>query len=186
MSSVRVVLGVASTVVLAIAGCGGTGNEPRVASAGGTPTALASADVLTAYVEGVRSYVKCLRAEGVKVSDPDPKGRFQFEGDLGALKADPKFAAAQLTCRDLLPPRPAGLQDRPAKTAEQIDTARRYARCMRANGAPDFPDPDPDGYYPTRSGGSSGWDQTSVGARRASRACAPIIGDPARPGTGVG
>jgi hypothetical protein len=123
----------------------------------------------------------------VDVTDPDPKGDFQFGGDLGKLKLDPKFVAAQEHCRDLLPPRPAGLDDKPVKTAAEIETARAYARCMRVSGAPDFPDPGPDGYYPDRrSDGSTVWDQNSDGARRAERACASVIGDPTDTGSGVG
>jgi len=192
MKSSRVTVGLSLVLAvtgLALAGCGSPHQEPQVASAGGTPTAsvtTAAADVVAAYLEGVRAYVTCLRAEGLKVTDPDPRGKIEFEGDLKLLKADPKFAAAQQKCSSLLPPVPAGLQDRPVKTAAQIEVTRRYAACMRENGAPDFPDPGPDGYFPDRSAGEPTWDQTSDGARRATRTCATIIGDPSSTGPGQG
>ncbi len=173
----------------ALVGCGNAQGEPRVATAGRSPTAAVTAvptDAVTTYVEGVRAYVKCLRAEKVQVTDPDSKGRYTLEGDLGLLKSDPAFVAAQQKCRDLLPPVPSGLQDRPAKTLDQIEVVRNYARCMRASGAPDFPDPGPDGYLPRSGSGQQSWDQTTDGAHRAARACASIIGDPTTVGEGVG
>ncbi len=180
---------VSAVTGLALVGCANAREEPQVASAGGTPTAsvtAAPADVVAAYFEGVRAYVTCLRADGLKVTDPDPKGKIEFEGDLKLLKADPKFVAAQQKCSSLLPPVPAGLQDKPVKTAEQIEVTRRYAACMRENGAPDFPDPGPDGYFPDRGAGEATWDPTTDGARRATRTCAPIIGDPSSTGPGQG
>lgn len=129
-------------------------------------------DALANYVDGVRAYVACLRKAGVKVSDPDAKGHYTFDGDLASLKKDPSFTAAQEKCRDLLPPAPAGLDDKPAKTRQQIDAARQYATCMRAHGAPDFPDPGPDGYFDR----GQTWDETTDGARRATVACASILG----------
>lgn len=177
-----------STVVAmtVLAGCGNGTSGSRVASAGGKPKPSDSAGVVAAYVRAVRQYVTCLRAEGLEVSDPDPKGRIQFGGDMAKLKADPHFTAAEVKCKDKLPPVPAELQDKPKLTAAQIDASRRYATCMRRNGAPDFPDPGPDGYYPEPAPGTTGWDQTSTGARHAGLVCGPIIGEPATPGPGQG
>ncbi|WP_322768925.1 hypothetical protein [Frankia sp. Cr1] len=174
---------------IVLTGCGSAQRERQVATAGRTPTAsatAATADTVVAYVEGVRAYVKCLRADGVQVTDPDPKGRYTLEGDLGLLKSDQKFVAAQEKCHDLLPPVPSGLQDRQTRTLDEIKMARDYARCMRENGAPDFPDPGPDGYVSRGGPGEQTWDQTTDGARRATRACASIIGDPSTDGGGKG
>ncbi len=183
MSRWQISLVFGSVIALAVAGCG-AGQQPRVASAGRKPVPAASvrADLQGTYVDGVRKFVKCARAHGMDVSDPDSKGRFTFRGDVRALKSDPKFSAAQQKCASLLPPIPAELQDNgPPQSAKQIDAARRYAKCMRAHGAPDFPDPGPDGYFPDKP-----WNQESAGAQHASRICEPIVGAPASPGPGVG
>lgn len=164
---------VAAAATLVLTGCGG-GAEPKVASAGGKPSATATTDERTAYVDGVREWVKCLRKHHVQVSDPDSKGNVEFTGDKAKLKADPEFRAAQEACKDKLPPLPADLEDHPSLSPQQIATRQRYAKCMRAHGAPAFPDPGADGNYPDTS-----WDQGSVGAKRAARACASIIGVPA-------
>ena len=165
---------------MAFAGCGGD-EEPQVASANtGRPSAIGTSSAadsdVAGYLEGVRQWVACLRKEGVEVTDPDPTGQVTFPGDAAALKSDRSFLAAQEKCRSLEVPAPESIQElrRPKLSAEQIDTRREYAECMRRSGAPDYPDPGPDG-YPDRG---SKWDQTSAGARKATRACASIIGDP--------
>jgi len=170
--AVKITRIVAVAVLAAVlAGCGPK-EEPQVATAGGTPTIAPTSDVVATYVEAVRAYVTCVRAEGVKVSDPDAKGRFTFEGDTRALKADPKFRAASQKCAGLLPPVPAELVEKPVLTAEQIENARKYAKCMRENGVPEFPDPGPDGYYPENSDYSATGSEADL---RAQVICSPII-----------
>ncbi|MCP2323823.1 hypothetical protein HDA40_002330 [Hamadaea flava] len=161
-----------AALATALAGCGQSGEDPKVASAGGSPTVAPTSDVVGAYVEAVRVYVTCLRAEGLKVTDPDAKGRYTFEGDLRKLKADPKFRAGQQKCGGLLPPVPAELQEKTVLTAEEIENARKYAKCMRDNGMPEFPDPGPDGYYP-EDGPYAG--SGSDADLRAQVICSPII-----------
>ncbi|MFI6333216.1 hypothetical protein ACIBBG_33725 [Micromonospora chersina] len=160
-------MAVAVMAALALSGCGSNATDaPGVASAGGSPSAVASADPITAYVDGQRAWVKCLRAEGVDVSDPDPKGSVSFNGNP---KKDPKFLTASQKCFSLQQPRPAEPNDK--VSAEDLEIARRYAQCMRANGVPEFPDPGPDGIQPERPDGSPLWDQTSAAAIRAGKIC---------------
>ncbi|HYN97343.1 MAG TPA: hypothetical protein VES42_26180 [Pilimelia sp.] len=184
-TAARATLGSAA-LVFALAGCGGGDQEPSVASAGGPPAAVASGDAVSEYVEGVRTYVACLRAEGVEVTDPDAKGRYEFSGDARGLKRDPKFRAAQTTCADRLPPMPEGLEEKPALTPEEVQAKGRYAKCMRENGVADFPDPGPDGHWPESSDGKPAWDQDGPAVKRAEAACGSIIGSPASPGPGKG
>lgn len=150
------------------AGCGSSA-QSHVATVGGKPTIAPTANVIAAYVDAVRGYVGCLRGEGVKVSDPDTTGRFEFDGDKRLLKADPKFRAAQMKCSSLLPPVPKEVDDldKPVMTAEEIQKARDYAKCMRENGAPDFPDPGSDGNYPE----DVKWDSGTDAALRAEQTC---------------
>lgn len=171
---------------LALSGCQDA-RTPEIATAGGTPTASpASSDVVTQYIEAERAWVACIRAEGIKVSDPDPKGRVEFEGDPRTLKADPKFTNAQKKCFGLHLPVPQELIDKPKLTPEEIETAGRFAKCMRENGAPDFPDPGPDGYFPESPSGEPTWNQGTPAALKAGRICSPINGGPATPGPAQG
>jgi hypothetical protein len=85
-------------------------------------------------------YAQCMRANGVPdFPDPDPGG--QFRG-LGHEQQDnPKFRAAQQACRDLAP----GGEHEKLGDPAYVNQVRKFAQCMRANGLPDFPDPDAQG-----------------------------------------
>lgn len=183
MRTNRVLMAVVTASVMAItlAGCGGEDDAPKVPTAGdnasaasGKTAAPGSGDDVSAYVNAQREWVKCLRENGVDAPDPDAKGQVDF-GDNAALKKDTKFLNASEKCASLVAAVPESLENanQPELTPEQIKVKRDYADCMQKNGAPDFPDPGPDG---TAQG--SEWDQTSAGAKRATRVCAPIIGDP--------
>lgn len=156
-----------------MSGCGADQQDPEIATAGGTPSAAASADVVAEYLEAQRAWVTCLRKEGLQVSDPDAKGEVDFNLSSWKDKTDPKFIQAQQKCRGLTRPRPEELNDDPELTPEQIEANRRYSKCMQDNGAPDFPDPRPDGYL-----GDGEWDSFSDGARRAFKQCGHIVGEP--------
>jgi hypothetical protein len=178
-----------AAALFALAGCGGgDAEDPQVATlATDSPAATATGrpDVVAEYIETKRAWVACLRDRGIEVTDPDAKGRVEFVGDTRKLKADPAFAAAQKACNHLSRPVPKELEERPVVTAEEKEQRRRYAKCMRENGAPDFPDPGPDGYYPEPADGSPGWDQAAPGAIRAGRICEKEIYG-ITPGPGLG
>ncbi len=186
-------LTVTSIVVGAtLAGCGGPEEQqPRVATAGETPSAAATTTVaaptsqVAAYLESARAYARCMRAEGFNVSDPDEKGRITT---LGEPKGGTDLRAGREKCAKLLQPMPVELRERPARTQQQIAAARAYAKCMRANGAPDFPDPDANGEFPDADPGSGTlpWKQGTAGARKALQTCASIVGDSGDTSEGVG
>jgi hypothetical protein len=170
-------------LALALAGCGG-GEEPGVATAatgGAKPTTSASVatSVVEEYVAGVRKYVQCMRDEGINLPDPDAKGRIDYTtvNRNGNLKRDPKFLSASEKCKDLLPTVPDGLEDEgPPLTPEQIRYAREYAKCMRANGQPDYPDPGADGHFPrTDTGNQNPTEQEAQAQFRASQICNPVL-----------
>ena len=171
-------------VALAAGGCAAT-DGPHVATVGGEPTATAPvSSAITEYVEGVRRYVACLRERGIDVTDPDARGNFELVGGP-AVKASAAFASASEACAPLLPPLPAELRELPELSPEEIDRARRYAQCMQDNGAPDFPDPLPNGRFPGEDGRPS-WNSTSEGALHATRICEPIVGGASTPLPGQG
>jgi hypothetical protein len=89
--------------------------------------------------EAGRAYAQCIRDNGVP-DFPDPDADGQLRGPAHEQESDPKFRAAQEKCRNLAPGGEHQRSD-PA-TVEQM---RAFSQCMRANGLPDFPDPDADG-----------------------------------------
>ncbi len=86
-----------------------------------------------------RAYAQCIRDNGVP-DFPDPDANGQLRGPAHEQQSDPKFQAAQEKCRNLAPGGEHQKSD-PA-TVEQM---RQFSQCMRANGLPDFPDPDANG-----------------------------------------
>lgn len=78
-------------------------------------------------------FANCMRAHGV--SDfPDPgqdNGASQF-------RQSPAFASASTACDKVVPAGPAS-PPTPAKSRQRSMLA--FAKCMRAHGVPDFPDP---------------------------------------------
>jgi hypothetical protein len=68
--------------------------------------------------------------------DPDSQGRFDLMGSH-INPSSPQFQTAQKACQHLYN---AGIQS-PAKHAQQVSQALKYANCMRSHGITKFPDP---------------------------------------------
>jgi hypothetical protein len=138
----------AIVLALALSGCT-TDNGEGVASVSGTGAAQQSANPSQPAAdpeERVRQFVACLRDQGLDVPDPDPgdengKSVLRFD-DAGIDKAT--FNAAMEKCQQYLPQGEENHQ----MTPEEIELQRAFAQCMRNNGYPQFPDPDPqDGQF---------------------------------------
>jgi hypothetical protein len=129
-----------------------------------------------------------MRKEGIDLPDPDSRGQVDLSGLGLTMKKDPEFMRATQQCAGFEATVPQGLEEagEPKLTPAQIKVKRDYAACMQKNGAPDFPDPGQDGYGGNDNSGRPEWDQSSAGAKRATRICAPVIGEPADPPAGKG
>jgi hypothetical protein len=130
-------------LVLAVAACGGGGNErDGVASLGDAGSATGTASPgggqarkpTTQDQQQVLDWARCMRQHGVNLPDP------QIAADRLVLPPhpkSPKVAAAAQACRQYLP---NGGQP-PALTAEQRQRALAFARCVRQHGITNMPDP---------------------------------------------
>lgn len=130
----RVLVGVA--LVLALAGCSGD-DGGGVATAGGNGDSGAGSSQTPADDEEARQkFAQCMRDNGVDMPDPEPgeRPRMELNGDRA------KVEKAMDECRDLLP---NGGNFNPSQ--EDIEAMQKMADCMRDNGVPEFPDPDPEG-----------------------------------------
>jgi len=127
--------------VLVIAGCGSSG-KPSSASKSASSSATPGL-----------AFSRCMRSHGVP-NFPDPNvagGGYQVQvsgyhtsvsiGPIpGINQQSPAFLAAISTCQKLLPGGSAAAgQQHP--TAAAMALARAAAKCMRAHGVPNFPDP---------------------------------------------
>lgn len=122
-------------VVVAVTACGGQSGD-GVATAGGDTTASSAAGPAPATdrAERQRQYTECLRQQGVEVPDAE-----QGKGVRVSEPNDGKAKDAARACQRYAPDSDA------AKSGADVASLRQYASCMRANGVPEFPDPDPDG-----------------------------------------
>jgi hypothetical protein len=85
-------------------------------------------------------FAQCMRDNGVP-DFPDPDANGEFRGAGHEQQDDPTFGAAMEACRDLAP----GGEHQGTLDPAEVEQMREFSQCMRDNGLPDFPDPDPDG-----------------------------------------
>jgi hypothetical protein len=153
---------VLALVAVALIGCG-TGESDQVATAqssGGGPASSAERPADDPEQRG-RQYASCLRGHGIDVADPEP-GRGKVQLPAGE---QPGLKDAQRACQAYAPD-----TGTPGDDAAEMTRARDYAACMRNNGLPDFPDPDPDKgpVFPKQLVNSPGFEA-------ANRACQHIL-----------
>jgi hypothetical protein len=87
------------------------------------------------------TFAKCMRHNGVsQFPDPPASGAFtidQIANGSSLNTNSPAFTQALTACRNLEPAGFTGTKRSPG----QQQAALTFARCMRTNGVPDFPDP---------------------------------------------
>ncbi len=122
-------------LALLAAACGGSSSQ-GVAHVGTAPTTTGGSSSGNAA-----AYSACMREHGVP-KFPDPQagadGGINL-GELGPWARSPQFKAAANACKRLL--RPGGSGPSPRQLAEALGLALQYAKCIRAHGEPNFPDP---------------------------------------------
>jgi hypothetical protein len=162
------VLGTLLLVVTGLAGC----------SAAGASHAATSTTVQPDRIAIWRQVIQCLRDNGMP-NLPDP--RFDSNGEPQFPGGDPGDPPpqAERACKpiyDRLPPSPGDSANRGDRPPTDIPALLRFARCMRAHGVPDFPDPKPDGTFPV-AGTSLARGKTPENVR-AGQACRQLNPDP--------
>jgi hypothetical protein len=152
------------------AGCGGTTGS----GVAHLETSTAPATTRTSTVSGSRSpvaYARCMRSHGVPTfPDPNSKGHLS-SSNIPNLNS-PQYRKAQEVCRPLLPEgytEQGGSPTGGSLTPQQQAQFLKYARCMRAHGLPNFPDP-------TSSGLTlSGIDPNSPPFQTAQKVCSSLL-----------
>ena len=89
-------------------------------------------------------FAHCMRDNGVSAfPDPDASGELTIDAIANGSSLDTNSAAfeqAISACKDL---QPAGFTGN-RRSAQEQETALKFAQCIRDNGVEDFPDPTPD------------------------------------------
>lgn len=136
-------------VVLLVSACGA---HPSVSVQGSGPLAFS----------------QCMRANGVSnFPDPGSGGAIPKEsvGQLGVTSV--RFQSAQRACQHLLPN--GGRPPNQSQLQQEKAQGLSYARCVRAHGVPNFPDPDSSGRIPDPA--TVGINQGSPKFQAANQAC---------------
>jgi len=137
----RLGAGLAVTLLaLALAACGPSDDAPGVASAdgggaggsggSGGDAARGSGDP----ADSGRDFARCMREQGVDMADPTEDGVLDLDTGQDPSAAEDAIAA----CRDHMP---SG-GEIAGPSAEELDSMRAYAVCMREQGV-EMDDPDP-------------------------------------------
>src|SRR6266487_1889957 len=128
-----------TVVALLAAGCGGHGNAKKSSSVSASASASASGSFNPV------AYAQCMRANGLpNFPDPDKNGRMALPSDIDSNSAE--FKKATEKCKQYMGS--GGAPNLGANDLWSQDDKLKYARCMRENGVPSFPDPEADGMFP--------------------------------------
>ena len=139
---------VAAAVLALFAACSGGSSS----GSGGSPSASGSSSA------GAIDYAACMRSHAVpKYPDPDAHGNLTKAGAQQLGVSTSQFQAAQRACQHLLPTGGSFEEQArqctisgscpPVLVRQMMDAGRRFARCMRCDGVPMFPDPKLGGPY---------------------------------------
>jgi hypothetical protein len=154
-------------VMLGPAACGGSDSAKSSSSTSG-----GSSNGGTASDQAVK-YAECMRENGVP-GFPDPQnGRLVLRaGEGGVDPNSPKFQSAQRKCRSLAP---SGLQAGGGGGQATQDSVLKFARCMRKNGVPNFPDPQVQGGGAVLGQAGDGVDTNSPSFKSAQSKCSSLL-----------
>ena len=116
-----------------------------ISACGSTAPATSTSDRAATDHAKAAAFAQCMRHNGVSAfPDPPASGDLTVDGVANGSAVDtntPVFTRAVSACKTL---EPAGFTGR-KPTSQQASARLAFARCMRQNGVPDFPDPTPDG-----------------------------------------
>jgi hypothetical protein len=130
---------------LAMGACTGGGGDGVATADGGADAGAATSAAPDDVLASELAFIACMRDQGVEMVDPIPgdnsgRSALIYEIDVNGKGSDPAFQEALDACAAHLPP------VEPIEP-EQVDLEREleFAQCLRDNGVPDVPDPDPEG-----------------------------------------
>lgn len=161
-----------AALLMTLAACSDAAGN-GIATAGGTGSESTTAAPVDEAEAGLK-FAQCMRDNGVEMDDPDPNqpGRVEVRERKGERD---KVRQAMEKCRKFLP--------MPSKEElkRDLEGMQKMAECMRANGVPKFPDPDPDGGgLRLDAGPGTGIDPESPKFKAAQEKCREHL--PERPG----
>lgn len=126
----------ALTVTLLVGGCSSepaaTGPDSAATEENSTAQPADDASAPPKDAAAWVAYYECLSEQGLVLEDRDD-GKYRLDKDQNS---DAEIKAGEKQCADLQP------EQQPVSDAT-LEKARAFSACMRENGVPDFPDPNP-------------------------------------------
>jgi hypothetical protein len=178
-STIRTVfLGLAALAAVGLAACGGGGTNPGVASLSGahggsvTTTTLGTHDVALLF----QKWAQCMRQHGVDMPDPVIDNQGGVSVSITGKPGEGAMQGAMAACESLR--QAAQTAARGGAPVEKPDPTKvlNFAKCMRAHGIADFPDPSSGGGLELRGGPGSDLSPNNPTFQAAQTACQPILG----------
>jgi hypothetical protein len=159
----------AAGCALTLAGCGGAGYNSAASTNPSTNSPLLLSDCMHAH--GIKNFPDPTNGPGgpgLSLATSPGSSSTVIAG--GIMFSGPAFEAAAKACAKLLP---GGGGPPPPPTEKQKQQALEFARCMRAHGLPNYPDPtfSPAGAGKAASHPPAGVDPSSPAFQRAVTAC---------------
>ncbi len=118
----------------------------------------------------ILAYSRCMRAHGIsKFPDPNSQGQLAVNAapGTGIDPNSPQFKAADNACKALM----SAPAMNPAQQAQIKAGNLKYARCMRAHGIADFPDPNSQGALQIQATPGSDLDPNNPRFQAANKVC---------------
>jgi len=120
------------------------------------------------------AFSRCMRAHGITAfPDPNAQGQLSLNAGpgTGINPSSPQYKAANNACRRLMPP----MSLSPAQQAKIKAGNLKYARCMRAHGISDFPDPNSQGQLQVKARPGGDLDPNNPLYKAADKACKSLM-----------
>jgi hypothetical protein len=161
-------LGALTAVI--VAGCGGT--APKAPASSSAP--------IKDPKQAAYKFSACMRAHGVS-NFPDPVVHQSGNSMSIGIRVDPTitgspaFKSAQAACQSIMPG-PMSPAQQAAQEHLKAEHVISFARCMRAHGVTNFPDPDTQGDIRPDRLAAAGVDLHAPNVIASARACVPASG----------
>jgi hypothetical protein len=157
-----------------LTGCGNADDEGGIPTANAptqgaeSPHSSEGTNPTTAAEPGGLAFADCMRDHDVAMSDPDPQTGVPQIAESEDMDSS-KVQAAVEACQHLAP---AGVRGAGEQEEQDLDLYLEFSQCMRENGLPEFPDPQPssEGMF-----SHADIDRESPAYQAATKACSDIL-----------
>ena len=136
------IAGLLAAVAIGASACGSSSSSSTATVSAAAGSAAGSSSSNTTYRARL-NLARCYRAQGINVPDPEPGAGHAAGGGIQQILGrypQAKVQAARQACRQYIARANPQVNASAAAQAQFNQQFVKFARCMRANGVPNFPD----------------------------------------------